>query len=86
MKAIVEQYAKGQFIIDRPEVVISERYFKINIEAGTVYSGEFTVESKNQYPIKGLVYETIPLCPESSTSDIPMTLPALKPARISEDI
>ena len=58
MKAIVEQYAKGQFIIDRPEVVISERYFKINIEAGTVYSGEFTVESKNQYPIKGLVYDS----------------------------
>ena len=58
MKAIVEQYAKGQFIIDRPEVVISERYFKINIEAGTVYSGEFTVESKNKYPIKGLVYDS----------------------------
>ncbi len=58
MKAIVEQYAKGQFIIDRPEVVISERFFKINIEAGTVYSGEFTVESKNQYPIKGLVYDS----------------------------
>ena len=30
MKAIVEQYAKGQFRIDRPEVVISEKYFKIN--------------------------------------------------------
>ena len=58
MKAIVEQYAKGQFIIDRPEVVISERFFKINIEAGTVYSGEFTVESKNQFPIKGLVYDS----------------------------
>ena len=58
MKAIVEQYAKGQFIIDRPEVIISEKYFKINIEAGTQYEGSFTVESKNKNKIKGLVYDS----------------------------
>ena len=44
MKAIVEQYAKGQFKIDRPEVYISEKNFKINIEAGTMYEGQFTIE------------------------------------------
>ena len=58
MKAIVEQYAKGEFRIDRPEVVISEESFKLNIEAGTTYEGSFTVESKNDIPIKGMVYDS----------------------------
>ncbi|SEQ81216.1 hypothetical protein SAMN02910369_02469 [Lachnospiraceae bacterium NE2001] len=58
MKAIVEQYAKGQFKVDRPEVYISEREFSINIEAGTIYEGSFQVESRNDYPIKGMVYDS----------------------------
>ena len=58
MKAIVEQYAKGQFKIDRPLVSISENEFSINIEAGTIYEGQFQVESLNDYPIKGMVYDS----------------------------
>ncbi len=58
MKAIVEQYAKGKFKVDRPEVIISESQFKINIEAGTLYEGQFTVESANGFPIKGMVYDS----------------------------
>ncbi len=58
MKAIVEQYAKGQFIIDRPEIRISETSFRISIEAGTVYEGTFTIESLNDFPIKGMVYDS----------------------------
>ena len=58
MKGIVEQYAKGEFVIDRPEVTISEKNFKLNIEAGTVYEGSFVVESKNEFPIKGMVYDS----------------------------
>jgi len=58
MKAIVEQYAKGRHIVERPEVAISEKYFKINIEAGVVYEGSFTIESKNNYRIKGMVYDS----------------------------
>ena len=58
MKAIVEQYAKGQFKIDRPEVIISETSFKLNIEAGTLYEGSFTVKSTNDFPIKGIVYDS----------------------------
>ena len=53
MKAIVEQYAKGQFKVERPEVSISETEFRMNIEAGTIYEGQFQVESLNDYPIKG---------------------------------
>ncbi|MBR0146445.1 MAG: hypothetical protein IJM25_07285 [Eubacterium sp.] len=58
MKAIVEQYAKGEFRIDRPDVQISKQNFKLNIEAGTVYEGAFTVESRNRFPIKGMVYDS----------------------------
>ena len=58
MKAIVEQYAKGEFRIDRPDVVLSMHNFKISIEAGTVYQGSFTVESRNKFPIKGMVYDS----------------------------
>ena len=58
MKAIVEQYAKGKFKVDRPDVIISERSFKISIEAGTVYEGSFIVESANEFPIKGMVYDS----------------------------
>lgn len=58
MKAIVEQYAKGEFRIDRPDVQISRQSFKLNIEAGTVYEGAFTVESRNRFPIKGMVYDS----------------------------
>ena len=58
MKAIVEQYAKGEFKVDRPLVAISEQSFKLNIEAGTTYEGSFNVESKNDIPIKGMVYDS----------------------------
>ena len=58
MKAIVEQYAKGEFRIDRPDVHISKQSFKLNIEAGTVYEGAFSVESRNRFPIKGMVYDS----------------------------
>lgn len=58
MKAIVEQYAKGQFKVDRPEVSISVDQFRINIEAGTIYEGQFLIESLNDFPIKGMVYDS----------------------------
>lgn len=58
MKAIVEQYAKGEFKVDRPEVAISEKRFKLNIEAGTIYEGSFEVHSLNDVPIKGMLYDS----------------------------
>ena len=58
MKAIVEQYAKGEFRVERPLVAISEQSFKLNIEAGTTFEGSFNVESRNDIPIKGMVYDS----------------------------
>lgn len=52
MKGIVEQYARGEFKVDRPAVAISVSKIELNIEAGTVYDGEFTVDSSNSCAVK----------------------------------
>ena len=56
MKGIVEQYARGEFKVDRPAVAISVSKIELNIEAGTVYDGEFTVDSSNSCAVKLMVY------------------------------
>lgn len=57
MKGIVEHYAKGEFQVDRPEIVISQEFIKLNIESGTVYEGTFSVASTNDHIIKAMVYD-----------------------------
>ena len=58
MKGIVEHFAKGEFQVDRPEVSISEKFLKLNIESGTVYTGSFSVKSDNDQVIKAMVYDS----------------------------
>lgn len=58
MKGIVEHYAKGEFQIDRPKVIISEKFLKLNIESGTEYKGSFSVSSTNDHVIKAMVYDS----------------------------
>ena len=58
MKGIVEQYARGEFKVDRPEVAISVSRIELNIEAGTVYDGEFSVDTSNNCPVKLMVYDS----------------------------
>lgn len=58
MKGIVEHYAKGEFRVDRPEVVISEQFIKLNIESGTEYTGSFNVSCTNDHIIKAMVYDS----------------------------
>lgn len=58
MKGIVEHYAKGEFQVDRPEVIISEKFLKLNIESGTKYEGSFSVSSADDHMIKAMVYDS----------------------------
>ena len=58
MRGIVEQYAKGEFNVDRPEVSISISKLELSIEAGTMYQGSFQVKSANDRPIKLMVYDS----------------------------
>lgn len=58
MKGIVEQYARGEFKVDRPQIAISVSKIELNIEAGTVHEGLFTVDSENNCPVKLMVYDS----------------------------
>lgn len=58
MKGIVEHYAKGEFQVDRPDIDISEKFIKLNIESGTTYMGSFRVTSLNDHIIKAMVYDS----------------------------
>ncbi len=58
MKGIVEQYAKGEFNVDRPEVSISVSELTLFVEAHSVYRGSFQVRSENNIPVKLMVYDS----------------------------
>ncbi len=58
MKGIVEQYAKGEFNVERPDVSISTDKLTLMVEQGSVYNGTFNVISTNDVPIKLMVYDS----------------------------
>ena len=58
MKGIVEQYAKGEFNVERPDVCISISKLTLTVESGSVYNGTFKVSSSNNVPIKLMVYDS----------------------------
>ena len=52
MKGIVEQYARGEFNVERPDIDISIAKLELAVEAGSIFQGTFKVVSKNDVPIK----------------------------------
>lgn len=58
MKGIVEQYAKGEFNVERPDIDISVAKLELTIETGSVYNGAFKVVSANDVPVKLMVYDS----------------------------
>lgn len=57
MKSKVEQYAKGDFYIEYPEIKLSKGYLQLKIEAGSVYTGTIMVTSENDIAMKMMVYD-----------------------------
>ncbi|MGN0152922.1 MAG: DUF5717 family protein [Lachnospiraceae bacterium] len=57
MKSKVEQYAKGDFYVEYPQIKLSKSYLQLKIEAGSVYTGTITVTSENDIPMKMMVYD-----------------------------
>ncbi|MCM1158234.1 MAG: DUF5717 family protein [Bacteroidales bacterium] len=57
MKSKVEQYAKGDFYVEYPEIKLSKSYLQLKIEAGSVYTGSILVTSVNDIPMKMMVYD-----------------------------
>lgn len=58
MKEKVEQYAKGEFDVNRPQVVVSVDHLQLNIEAGSVYHGAIDIHTENNCRIKGMIYDS----------------------------
>ena len=57
MKSKVEQYAKGDFYVEYPEIKLSKSYLQLKIETGSVYTGTLEVISENEVPMKMMVYD-----------------------------
>lgn len=57
MKSKVEQYAKGDFYVEYPNVKLSKSYLQLKIETGSVYTGSITITSDNDVPMKMMVYD-----------------------------
>lgn len=57
MKSKVEQYAKGDFYVEYPEVTFSKNHLQLKIESGSIYTGSIDVVSENGIPMKMMVYD-----------------------------
>ena len=58
MKDKVERLAKGIFEYEQPEVLISEEQLSIEVSAGEVFCGKFSVHTRNLHLMKGVLYSS----------------------------
>ena len=56
MKNKIKQFSKGDFKIQRPDIVFSQTHVMISVSEGEVYQGSFVIENKKDGNIRGLVY------------------------------
>ncbi len=58
MKNKIKQFAKGDFKLQRPDIVFHETHLLITVSEGETYQGVFTMEDKKGGTIRGLVYSS----------------------------
>ncbi len=58
MKDKVERLAKGIFEYEQPELLISEESLSVEVSAGEVFCGNFSVYNRNRSVMKGVVYSS----------------------------
>lgn len=56
MKNKIKQFAKGDFKLQRPDIVFPETHLFISVGEGEVYQGSFYIENQKDGEIRGLVY------------------------------
>lgn len=56
MKNKIQQFAKGDFKIERPDIVFSETHILITVGEGEQYEGSFVIKNQKDGDIRGLVY------------------------------
>ena len=53
MKNKIKKFSKGDFQIERPEVVFPETHIQMMIGEGEVYSGSFIIQNQKDGDIRG---------------------------------
>ncbi len=56
MKNKIKQFAKGDFKLNRPDIVFPSTHLILNVGEGEVFQGEFMIENRKDGDIRGLVY------------------------------
>lgn len=56
MKNKIKQFSKGEFKLQKPDVVFPETHIQISVGEGEVYQGSFLIENQKDGNIRGLVY------------------------------
>lgn len=56
MKNKIKQFSKGDFILQKPDIVFPETHIQIKVSEGEVYQGSFLIENQKDGNIRGLVY------------------------------
>ncbi len=56
MKNKIKQFAKGDFIFEKPDVIFPETHLQIAVSEGEIYQGSFLIENQKDGNIRGLVY------------------------------
>lgn len=58
MKDKVERLAKGIFEYEQPAIVLSEEVISVEVSAGTVFCGKFSVRNRDMRVMKGVLYSS----------------------------
>lgn len=56
MKNKIKQFSKGDFILQKPDIIFPETHIQIKVSEGEVYQGSFLIENQKDGNIRGLVY------------------------------
>ena len=56
MKNKIKGFAKGNFQLQRPEIVFSETHIRMAVGEGELYQGSFTIQNEKDGDIRGIVY------------------------------
>ncbi len=58
MKEKIEQLARGVFVYNLPEIILSEESLELYVECGSVYRGSFTIQNSQNTRMKGVLYSS----------------------------
>ena len=56
MKNKIKQFAKGNFVLPKPDIIFPETHLQISVSEGEIYQGSFYIENQKDGNIRGLVY------------------------------